>query len=430
MVKTGRLEPIIEILTSQMNHWVFFPLVMTALGISMGLMGNSIEETPDLLLWAVCGLIPVVLFLIRYYVERVWLLVLCHGGVLAAVLSAALLLYSNGAVICMICGAVYIICSLRLRLSGKRAVYSESIHPLGAAGLSVAANLLFHIEEGMPDWDGYYLFTLIGVLACYLILYYLKHYLDFLRVNRSSAGYLPAGEMLRSGLGLVIPYTLSGAVILLLSLHVEWLEPVFTVLKKGLKKLLQFFFGLLSAGREAEGPVPVQEGGGHAPAGEMLMLPEAEHSLFWDVLEYAVLILFACSCVFALLWGLKRLVGFLRKRFGRKGPDGDDAGGQEDIFDLREKCNPEKRSVGSKRRGMFQRFTPKERVRRLYKKKVLVSGLAAEDRRALNCMTAGECGAALSLPEMAELYEQARYSDKEITFEDVKRMKDACSRAG
>jgi len=42
-------------------------------------------------------------------------------------------------------------------------------------------------------------------------------------------------------------------------------------------------------------------------------------------------------------------------------------------------------------------------------------------------MTAKECGASLSLPGMAELYEHARYSDREITADDVKQMKHACS---
>ncbi|MCM1056956.1 MAG: DUF4129 domain-containing protein [Firmicutes bacterium] len=427
MAEAQRLEPIIEILTSQMNHWIFFPLVMTALGLSMGFTGNPIGETPDFLLWALCGLIPAALFLIRYYAERVWLLVLCHGGVLAAALLAALLLYPNGAVVCVVCTAVYIIGSCRLRLGGKRAVYSEPIHPLAAAGLSVAANLLFHIEAGMPDWDRYYVFALIGVLACYLIIYYLKHYLNFLRVNRSSAGYLPAGEMLRSGMGLVLPYTLSGVLLLLLSLNVEWLEPVFRVLKEWMKRLLRFFFGVLSAGQEAAEPIPVRENVAHPVAEKMLELPEARHSLFWDVLEYAVLILFFCGCILGLVMGLKKLIRFLKERIGRKAADGNGVSEQEVVSDIREKCSIEKRSSGGKGPGLFRRFTPGERVRRLFKKRILAAQAAEEGREKLSYMTAKEWGDALSLPDMAGLYEQARYSDREVTAEDVKRMKRACS---
>ena len=45
MVKTERLEFVIELLTSVMNHWVFFPLVMTAVGVSMRLLGSPRKVT-------------------------------------------------------------------------------------------------------------------------------------------------------------------------------------------------------------------------------------------------------------------------------------------------------------------------------------------------------------------------------------------------
>lgn len=425
MVKTERLKLVIEILTSQMNHWIFFAFVMAVRGITMGFMGNSTGDEPDFLLWAVCGLVPIAFFLVRCYAERLWLFVLYHGAVLA-VLSAAALLYRNGTVICAVCAVVYTICSLKMRLGENSAVYSEGIHPLAAVGLSAAANFLFHIEDGMPDWDRYYLFILIGVLACYMIIYYLKHYLNFLRLNESSAGYLPAGEMLSAGMGLILPYTLFGVMILLLSLNVDWLEPIFRVLTKGLKEVLRFIFRLLSVSDAAEEPISVEKSISYSPEAEMLSPPEAENFWLWEVLEYAVLILFACGCVFALVKGLRWLVRYLREHFGRNAAGENIITGREDVLDVREKCSIEKSGSGSKSLSLFRIFTPVERVRRLYKKRVLSGKDGIKDRGTLKVMTARECGEALSLPNMARLYEQARYSDKEITSEDVRRMKLAC----
>ncbi|MDE6641854.1 MAG: hypothetical protein K2K63_15175 [Acetatifactor sp.] len=425
MVKTERLKLVIEILTSQMNHWIFFTLVMAVRGISMGFMGNSTGDEPDFLLWAVCGLVPIAFFLVRCYAERLWLFVLYHGAVLA-VLSAAALLYRNGTVICAVCAVVYTICSFKMRLGENNAVYSEGIHPLAAVGLSAAANFLFHIEDGMPDWDRYYLFILIGVLACYMIIYYLKHYLNFLRLNESSAGYLPAGEMLSAGMGLILPYTLFGVMILLLSLNVDWLEPIFRVLTKGLKEVLKFIFRLLSVSDAAEEPISVEKSISYSPEAEILSPPEAENFWLWEVLEYAVLILFACGCVFALIKGLRWLVRYLREHFGRNAAGENIITGREDVLDVREKCSIEKSGSGSKSLSLFRIFTPVERVRRLYKKRVLSGKDGIKDRGTLKVMTARECGEALSLPNMARLYEQARYSDKEITSEDVRRMKLAC----
>ena len=426
MVKTERLEFVIELLTSVMNHWVFFPLVMTAVGVSMRLLGKPAEGNPDFLLWTVCGLIPMVLFLVRYYVDRFWLFVLCHGGVLAVALAAAALLSTGRAVLCVACAAAYIIYSFLLRLKENASVYSGGIHPLTALGLTVAANFLFHREDGMPDWDRYYLFILIGVFACYLIIHYLKHYLSFLQVNKSSAGYLPAREILHSGIGFVLPYTLFGVLILLLSLNVAWLEPVLHVLKNGMIFLLRIFFMLLPRGEDAGEMIPMENAGANNASG-LEGLPVGETFWLWEVLEYAAVILFFCGCTYVLFRAVKWLIRYVKEKF-----EGNQAGnrnlitGKEDVFDVREKCRIEKREPDSRHIGLFQRFTPVERVRRLYKKRILSGKLEKEDRGELNYMTAKECGDALSLPDMAMLYEQARYSDREITAEDVRRMKAAC----
>lgn len=426
MVKTERLELVIEILTSVMNHWVFFPLVMTALGVSMRLLGKPAEGSPGFLLWAVCGLIPIVLFLVRYYVERFWLFVLCHVGVLALALAAAALLSARQAIPCVVCAVAYAIYSFLLRLRENATVYSGGIHPLTALGLTVAANFLFHREDGMPDWDRYYLFILIGVFACYLIIHYLKHYLSFLRVNRSSAGYLPAREILHSGIGFVLPYTLFGVLVLLLSLNVTWLEPILRVLKTAVIFLLRLLFSLLPKGEDAGELIPMENTGANDTTG-LEGLPVSETFWLWEVLEYAAVILFFCGCVYVLFRAVKWLVRYVKEKFDSSKAGGEAMNtGQEDVFDVREKCRIEKKEADNRRAGLFQRFTPVERVRRLYKKRVLSGKLGKEDRSGLKFMTAKECGDALSLPEMARLYEQARYSDRETTAEDVRRMKQAC----
>jgi len=424
MIKTERLELIIEILTSQMNHWILFPVVMTVQGLAMQLAGNPIEKDPDLLLWAACGLIPIACFLFRNHVERFWLFVLCHGGIIAGSLFLAL---RGGVILCIVCAVVYTIYSFTLRLRENDAVYSDTIHPLTALGISAAANFLFHRQENMPDWDRYYLFLLIGVLACYLIIYYLKHYLSFLRVNRSSAGYLPAKEILHSGIGFVLPYTLFGVLILTLSLNVEWLESVLQVIKGIVKPLLRFLIGLIPNDGGEEDLIP-DGNTGYTPETEMLNLPPAKTFWLWDVLESLAIILFFAGCVYVLIKALKRLVRFLRERFGTKANSLNIAADEAAVYDIREKCSIEKKNPDSRNAGLFRRFTPVERIRRFYKKRVLAGGIKTEDRAALNYMTARECGHLLSLPDMARLYEQARYSDREITAEDVKRMKQSTMR--
>ncbi len=421
MVKTERLDWIIEFLTSQMNHWIFFPLIMTATGVAMQLAGLPIEGAPDFLLWTVCGLFPIVCFLIRNFVERFWIFVLCHGVVLTAVIFCTGPVDLAGTIVCVICAAAYILYSFALRLKENTDVYSGTIHPVTALVLSAGTNYLFHKQENMPDWDRYYFFILIGVFACYLVIYYLKHYLNFLMVNKSSAGYLPAREILHSGIGFVLPYTLIGVLILALSLNVEWLEPILRVIKAILRPILVFLIGLLPDGSESpEGLNPMENvqsnnGGPGLPKGESFWL--------WEILEYVAVILFFCGCIYALIKALKWFIRYIR---GISVHKTEIVTGQADVFDVREKCAIEKKRSGSRGAGLFQRFAPVERIRKLYKKRVLSGKIETEDREALNYKTARECGKLLSLPDMAEIYEQARYSGREITADDVRRMKLAC----
>lgn len=426
MVKTERLELVIEILTSQMNHWVFFPLVMTALGLFMQISGNQMEDGPGLLQWAFYGLIPVACFWIRNYVNRFWLFVICHVAAIAAALSVARFLLHGNMVLGGICAAAYVVYSFTLRIKEEPDIYSGVIHPVTALVVSAVANFMFHRQE-VPDWDKYYVFILIGVLAGYLIIYYLRHYLSFLRVNKSSTGYLPARDILQSGIGFVLPYTLVGVLILLLSLNVQWLEHVLRFLKEVLKIVLTLILRLLPGGGSKEELLP-PENTGSASNGGMLPLPKSETFWLWEVLEYVAIIAFAIWGIYLFVKAFRWFIQYLKVQFGRQMGSKQIVTGLDDVFDVREKCKIDKQKNESGGAGLFQRFTPVERVRRLYKKSVLSGTVGAEDRESLKYMTAKECGKKLSLPDMAEIYGQARYSGKEIVPEDVKRMKLACSK--
>nr|WP_302593676.1 DUF4129 domain-containing protein [uncultured Acetatifactor sp.] len=72
-------------------------------------------------------------------------------------------------------------------------------------------------------------------------------------------------------------------------------------------------------------------------------------------------------------------------------------------------------------------WPPRERIRRLYKKKLAAAtaDLDPSDRGHLETYTAKEWEKKLTLSGMADIYEQARYSNHEVTAADVKKMKDA-----
>ena len=73
-------------------------------------------------------------------------------------------------------------------------------------------------------------------------------------------------------------------------------------------------------------------------------------------------------------------------------------------------------------------FSPTERIRRIYKKKLLASAylMSEAEREKLGIRTAKEWEKFLKTNGMATIYEDARYSGHVLSSEDVKRMKEAC----
>jgi hypothetical protein len=99
------------------------------------------------------------------------------------------------------------------------------------------------------------------------------------------------------------------------------------------------------------------------------------------------------------------------------------------VTDIREKCidkDDKKRNPASLTKLLFERLSPTEKIRRLYKKNILKFSTANPDRTAgITTMTADEWGVELNIPQMALIYDSARYSSRESTNEDVKAFKEA-----
>ena len=303
-------------------------------------------------------------------------------------------------------------------------LFSNGIHL--PAGVGIAAFSAFFVHYlGVRDWDEHYIIALIAAIALYFVIYYIDHYLHFLAVNESSAGFLPAKEMFRSGLGLVLGFTVLGAGILVLSSRVAWMSGILRLIKALLLRFLRFLFSGKGEEPAEEIEIPIIEERQN-DMGEM-PLPEATEPFWlWKVLEVIAIIVFAgLICALAVLFLIKlfRLIRqYLNLHFRQERSV--ETGG---TYDLREKCELE-HSPERTRHSLFTALAPHERIRRLYKKKLLSSAsrLSEEDRNRMDIYTAKEWEKKLETRGMSDLYEQARYSNREMTAADVKRMKEVC----
>lgn len=417
-----RIELICELLTQQMNHWMLFPLTLTV----MGCLGAYFPvEKPDLLLWSLCGILPVLTFLIRWKINGFLPFFLCNLCVFALSFRIPAAVF-GGRAICSLCAAGYLIHTFILRLKAKD-MFTSAIPPAAAVGMSVFGMIfLSKVREGGIDWSSYYSFSLIGCLALYALIFYINRYLAFLVVNASSSGSLPATEMFHSGMGLVLGYSLFGTAILLLCSNFSRVERLFGIIRDALLACLRFIFSLLFHEKQEENLLSGETS--VAGSSDKINLPKGESALFWEILETVAVIAFICVMVFLLLRLLLRVIRFIRERFGqrfsRKAWDVTESA----AVDIREKCELAKRGADTGAHRLRGLFHPGERIRKLYKRKLLGASfrLVGEERERLALLTARESEQKLGAVGMAAIYERVRYSNEEISGEDVRRMKEIC----
>jgi len=429
-----------EFLITQINNLIFYPFAMTIVTLFADL-----EEPirPSMLLWMVCGFLPLVLYLVRCKVSKFLPFSAAHIGLVASVF-----LFSKFAVFvplesfqsfqCFTNQVLFVIMaiysaaySIHLKMKGN--VEDNVFNMPVAVGIAAVSLFLQHYQDN-KEWDNYYILSIIIVLALYFVYCYLKEYLNFLIVNASSTGVLPEKEIFSSGLLLAIVYTLIGALILLATSQLSWLKSVLLVFRNLLRTIIQAIAMLLPKRVSQDIPFTqtvLEE------QGEMSPLPEGgEPALIWKVLEVVAVVAVLVLFVGLLIKAIIKLIAFVRKAMQRKVRTHDETLAQ--VQDVREKCTPI-RKKNDKKQGLdfLHMLDSKERIRRIYKKKVnTYKPLSLEDtrkrqRRAYDpdkpeLYTAREMQLEMGTQAFADIYEKARYSNDICSGQDVKRMKELC----
>lgn len=430
-----KLTYITEILAEQINHWALFPVIMTVTSMASTLDYGTVDS-PNVLMWALCGLFPLVFFILREKVENFLLFFLLHLAV-----GAASLLFTGRNmiehVLVVFFAACYIIYSFTkiFRESGNT---TEPFSPIITVLISAIA-LSLQNSQGQSSWDAVYVATLVGVLALYAIYKYIRNYMAFLTANERSASIIPASDMFRSGIRLVSGYTLFGAGFLLLA-GGGWV----TSLRKGLRGvflwIVRSFFHLFAflISTEEQQPKEIMETPQTVdPGGFGNVLPKAEEPvLILRILEVAVALALVVLWLFLMYKGTLVLIELVRVRLAKNVELNAKEVYNDKGIDVREKCEIEKSLKRKGKKGSALFLSPYERVRRLYKRKVLSCALeliedpGGRKTEMLSYLTARECADKLQLSALADIYEQTRYSDQETTKETVRQMKNVCRGIG
>ncbi len=412
-----RIEYLKEFLTEQMNHWMLFPLALTFMGLDRELTGM---HKPDLPFWFFLSVIPLIFFVFRCMFKRFYLFALQHIAVMGIVIFISKPGSMHG-IISVSFTFLYALLSLFLLLK-KKTVYCDPIQlPVGVIISAVAMALQWWHYEGQDSWDTYYFMALIASIALFFIIFYLQRYLDFLVVNRSSTGYLPASEMLRSGLGLAVGYTLFGTAILIVSTHFGWFSKIAQYIANVILGIFKWIFSGLPK-VESEVIPEVTDWYGDVITPE---LPQNETFWLWNIIGKIVGYIFLLAIAYVTVKFLIRFLKWLQNFMFYHKPSEDLQ--EDEVYDEREPCDVEK-EFGKKKLSFFTALSPREKIRKLYKKRLLSAAIVMPERESarLEYETAREWERKLETEGMADIYEQARYSRREVTAADVKKMRYAC----
>lgn len=419
-MNTGKIKFLLEFLTEQTNHWLLMPGALTIVGLSVrykGHVGSSVG------LWILCGLFPLLYYFIRSRFSGFFELLLLHL-VAAAPIPAVLFLQGKTMqfYLCTACAAGYAVYSL---VNGGK--LTKPLHPITGIILSAASIMLLRYQN-IDGWDITFILPLVVALALYALTLYIRQYLDFLAVNKNSAGHMPAADMFRSGFMLVAGFVLIGAVILFLCANVGNYDNIWMTIKSRVVHFLRDLFSHLPK-KEPEPFVSLTEA--EMPAMDIQAQSHElrERSMISQILEIVAYVTVAGFLAFCMVVFLFKFIMSLRLRFAlRRGKKPTPEAEPE--LDVREKCGIER--ITPKRKRITELLSPAERIRRLYKKRILASARELTDGNIyrLRIFTPRECGQRLEEEPMAQIYEQVRYSDKEATSDTLRRMKNAIRHRG
>lgn len=422
-MKTGKIKLLLEFLTEQLNHWLLMPGALTIIELSVRYTGHA---GSGIGLWILCGLFPLFYYFIRSRFIGFFDRLLLH---LAAAVPIPAFLFLQGKIIqfylCAACAAGYAVYSL---LNGEEP-YTKPLHPVTGIILSAASILLLRYQN-ISGWDLYFILPLVVALALYALTVYIRQYLNFLSVNENSAGHLPASDMFRSGFMLVAGFVLIGTVILLLCANVGNYDNIWMTIKSRAVYFMRDLFSNLPR-KEPKQNVSLTEAEMQAMDLQSQSVGLRERSMIFQILEIVAYVTVACFLAFCIAVSLFKFIMSLRLRLAQRGskrPTPEEE--PEPELDVREKCGVER--ITPKRKRITELLSPAERIRRLYKKRILASARELTDGNIpkLRIFTPKECGQRLEEEQMAQIYEQVRYSDKEATTDTLRRMKSALRHRG
>ena len=405
-----------EFILAQLNHWTFFLL---AFSFSLFFDYHFNCGTMGYLEWAVGGLLVFGLYFIRKYIHLLVISILLH---ICALAGFCLIPLGNGPhiVIYAVAGVIY--CAFSIKNQVQERYMSASVPVYVEFGMAIFLLLIINYYD-YSSYNKMFVMVTIILTGVYFIFLYLKRYNNFIYLNSTSAGYLPAKDILKSGGGLVIAFIV---IMMLLAVSIydfQLFADFFELVKSGLRAIAMFFAKAFAGLFTSEGQ-PEDEGAFGTLEGPQELMTEQTETAPWMVVASFILWMIVIGVlIFIIVKMIIKAVKWLKKNRVLKSRTE-----EEGVLDVRERIDSQKHRADEDS-YLLKGGSADIKIRKLFRKTVKAKKkliLAGKTDAYLKRKTAHECAKTLGNERIAELYEQARYAETMPDSEAVKEMKQVC----
>lgn len=366
---------------------------------------------------------PVIYYLYRRYVDKLWLFLPLHiiVPIVFAMMVKDSALISIADIILVGGMAIY---SFALRMQ-KKEPGENPINPIAAAFIFIAVSIAIrYFGEEEKFWP----LTVMAVLfaALTMIQKYIERFSWFDFMNGKTVKDIPTMGLLKAGGPYVLGISITFVAASLVLLNRGLMEKIYLAIHNAWINLLIWFFSLFASGEEEE-TAGVSNGGGQINIEDFLPVTEQKKSLFWEILQkillYIIVFVAVSIIILGIYFGIKALITNFK---GRDKSEKETA--NADFTEERESILV--KSQKKTKRNLFF-LSPSEKIRRLYLKLVKNE---ARDIEEYSKITVREFAGAFpgNLKEaaysFAGLYEKARYSPNRCSKKDYELAKEYASK--
>lgn len=285
-----------------------------------------------------------------------------------------------------------------------------------------SVGMLMQSIWGMKSWTNYYMILVFVYFACYYVYLYLNQYARFMLFNKNSTANIPEKEIFTSGFTQTVVYTAGGLGILFLTSNVEWMSYIAGIIGNALLKFIRFLIeNVHFSGGDDHGVLGEDD---MYKAGEQLKREPVEANEMFEGVLLAVIKVFIVILIILFIFVLIKAFRDMWENYTINKVSEEMMSAKNEV---REKLSIEKDGKEERKgRNLFGFMDNKEKVRKYYKKRVAKEKLAIVgdlDAENLQYLTSKECCDKISARNLQNVYDRVRYSEDEITADDVKKAK-------